>query len=265
MPELPEVETLKTQIKENFLGNRLIDVNVIDERASTNPERLLWLKDKKLINVSRRGKTLIIQFEQGLTALVHLMISGRAFMTDPNDETPKGTMVCLIFDNRSLCFTYLHLGFIEIYKDSEVAGRLSYYGPEALEIGIDEFAGSLSRSKRSIKAFLLDQRMIAGIGNIYADEILYCAKISPLRSSNSLGKKEIAELFSCMNEILKNAVQKRGTTIVSWEDLYGNKGEFQEHLKIVAKEDASCSGCGQKFTKRKVAGRATYFCPSCQR
>lgn len=264
MPELPEVETLKRQIKEKFLNKKLVDVNVIDKRASSSPKKLLRLKDKKLIGASRRGKTLIMQFEQGLTALVHLMISGRAFMTSPKDEIPRGTMVCLKFADKSLCFTYLHLGFIEIYKENEAVNKLSYYGPEALEITDDKFTAVLGNSKKSIKAFLLDQRMIAGVGNIYADEILYCAKVSPLRTSDTLTKKEVRKLHSCMNQILKKAIEKRGTTIVSWEDLYGNKGEFQEHLQIVAKEDASCPHCNQKLTKRKVAGRTTYFCPSCQ-
>lgn len=266
MPELPEVDTLKTQIADNFINQRVTSVEIADPRASSDPENLKSIEGKRLTGTSRRGKTLIIYFDGALTALTHLMISGRIFMIDAGDEVPRGTMVKLTFENKkALCFTYLHLGFIEVLPDSKAAERLQIYGPEATEITLAEFKRLLKASKKNIKAFLLDQKIVAGVGNIYVDEILYASKVSPLRKTYELTDAQIKALHVNMRNILFSGIKHRGTTIVSWEDLHGRKGGFQEHLRVVSKEKEVCARDGHAITKMKAAGRTTYYCPACQK
>lgn len=266
MPELPEVDTLKTQISENFSGRKLVAVDIIDARASDNPENLRLIEGKTLTGTSRRGKTLAIHFDGGLTSLIHLMISGRIFMIDSGSDMPRGCMVKFDFDNqKSICFTYLHLGFIEVLPDEQASGKLQVYGPEAIDITLEDLKQRLRSTKKNVKAFLLDQKSIAGVGNIYVDEILYASRVSPRRKSDELTNSEIEALHVNMRNILFSGIKHRGTTIVSWEDLYGDKGGFQAHLKVVSKESDQCPRDGRAIEKMKTAGRTTYYCPACQK
>lgn len=265
MPELPEIETLKHQILKNFNNRRVEKVEVADARASQKPENLKNLEGNRLIDTSRRGKTLVLHFENDLQALIHLMISGRVFEAQ-GTEAPRGCMVKVIFEGgQAVCFTYLHLGFIEVMRGNEADMKLLPYGPEALDISLAELKKRLAASKKNIKAFLLDQKSIAGVGNIYVDEILYAARVSPYKKTFDLTEKQAGALHANMRNILFLGIKHRGTTIVSWEDLHGEKGGFQNYLEVVGKSDSTCKRDGQNIVKTKVAGRTTYYCPGCQK
>lgn len=271
MPELPEVQTLSNQLNAEVLNKKIVGVNVYDSRVSTSsPEILIKILTGRTIKrIGRRGKNLIIYFSSDLAAVIHLMISGRIYHLGQKDELPRGCMLELIFNsNDRLCFCYLYLGYFEIYPASKIdeEPHLKQLGKEALNgIKEKEFAKLLSQSNSSIKSVLLNQHLLAGIGNIYADETLFDSGIAPKRKSSEISEKEAFKLYKSIQKILSQAIPNRGTTIDSWSDLYGDSGNHQYHLKITRKPSQKCFRCGSFIIKTKVAGRTTYYCNNCQK
>lgn len=267
MPELPEVQTLATQLSAEVIGVKIVNVDVLDPRvSSTSPEKIIEALTGQLITkVMRRGKNLILFFSKNQAAVVHLMISGRIYLV--TDSIPRGCMLKINFaDRRSLCFCYLHLGYFELFPADKVLEEphLKPLGPDALEVDEEQFAEILKKSNTTVKAALLNQKIIAGIGNIYVDEILSKSKIAPRKNVRELDKQGINSLLSNAKEILLQAIELRGTTIVSWSDLYGNNGGYQEKLRIVGKAGDACPNCSATISKGKIAGRTSYFCNNCQ-
>lgn len=271
MPELPEVQTLANQLNVEILNKKIINVNVYDSRVSTSSPKILIKKltGRTIEKIARCGKNLIIYLSSDLAAIVHLMISGRIYHLKSTDDLPRGCMLKLTFDSMNkLCFCYLYLGYFEIYPASRLneEPHLKHLGKEALNgITKNEFIKLLSERDASIKSVLLNQNLIAGIGNIYTDETLFDSGIKPKRKSSEISEKEAAGLYDSIQKILTKAIPNRGTTIDSWSDLYGNTGNHQYHLKITRKPSQKCFRCGNFIVKTKIAGRTTYYCNSCQK
>lgn len=268
MPELPEVQTLATQLTAEVIGPKIVSVDVLDPRiGNTPPEEIIKaLTGHSITKVMRRGKNLILFFTGGQAAVVHLMISGRIYLIT-DSSNPKGCMLRINFvDKRSLCFCYLHLGYFELYPVDKVLEEphLKPLGPDALEVDEEQFAEILKKSNTSIKGALLNQKIVAGIGNIYVDEILSKSKIAPRKNVRKLDKQGINSLLSNTKKILRQSIDLRGTTIVSWSDLYGNNGGYQEKLRVVGKAGDACPNCSATISKGKIAGRTSYFCDNCQ-
>jgi len=162
-----------------------------------------------------------------------------------------------------------HLARVNLVEEAELSTRLPLgeLGPEATsdEFTLQLFEKLLRGSGRQIKALLLDQRVVAGLGNIYTDEALFAARIHPLRPANSLSHQEVERLYRSIRDILRDAIAHRGTTIRSYRDVLGRKGGYQEKLKVVARAGKPCQVCGGNVAKIWAAGRDTYLCPSCQR
>jgi formamidopyrimidine-DNA glycosylase len=269
MPELPEVQTLADQLSKEILGKKIVAVEVLDSRiGNTAPEKIKQaLADQSVIAVRRRAKNLIFYFTGEWAAVVHLMISGRIYLIGRATALPKGCMLKIDFEGEgSLCFCYLHLGYFELFPSKNVLEEphLKPLGPETLGIGYELLKARISESKSSIKAALLNQKIVAGLGNIYVDEVLNESKISPLRKANRLKASEIKALHLSIQKTLKKAIDLRGTTIVSWSDIYGENGQYQPNLRVVGKEGGLCPNCNHLVKKGKVAGRTTYFCSNCQ-
>ena len=253
MPELPEVETLKRQLQEVIIGQQVRAVKVFDPKLSV-AERF---PKGKVLQIGRRGKILEFIFEDGQRVWLSLRMTGRLLW---GNEVSEHRRLTLVFSEGNL-----HL------IDPRRFAALSFPQKELAPLGVDPLKGAppsffegLRRYCRPIKSFLMDQRFVAGIGNIYASEILYAAQIHPLRPLSRLSQEEWDQIMMSAREILTEAIRYRGTTISDWRDLYGRPGEYQKRLKVYGKEGEPCPRCGTSIRRIVVAGRGTYFCPRCQ-
>jgi len=273
VPELPEVETIKNDLRELVVGRRIERATVNDPRLVRYPsvaEFEAGLAGQRLVGVDRRAKYLLIRLSSGKTLVVQLMTTGQLLLVDPETPLRKSTRLILDLDNgRQLrLLDSSHLARVHLLDDSRLTERLPLgeLGPEAIspELTLPEFARRLKR-RRQIKALLLDQRVIAGLGNIYVDESLFEARVHPLRPASSLSGEEVERLYRAIRHILSEAIRMRGTTTRSYRDVLGRKGGYQERLKVVARAGKPCFECSGTVAKMWVAGRETYYCPSCQR
>lgn len=258
MPELPEVETLCRQLRKVVLGARILEGRVLDNRLGKmdNPA------GKRVLAVIRRGKTFQFQLEGGLSLFFQLRMTGRFHWQETGDTPPRARFL-LSFPHGSLFLTDLRrLATLRCSRVDEGVPR----GFEPLE-GLDrrrifEIAG---RRRLPVKNFLMDQKAVAGIGNIYASEILFRSRVSPLREASSLSLDEWSKVIRAMREVLGRAVRCRGTSISDWKDLHGRKGEYQAHLRVYGREGKACCRCGDSIRRVVMSGRGTFYCPACQK
>ena len=274
MPELPEVETIKNDLRATVLGRRIVGVYVIDPRLVVYPslrEFEAGLQGQEIVGVDRRAKYLLIRLSSGKILVVQLMVTGQLLLVSPEEPRKKSTRLLFdLDDGRQLRLNDAsHLARMNLVDESELNQRLplAELGPEAIsdEFTLDYFRSKLQGTRRQIKALLLDQRVVSGIGNIYADESLFAARIHPLRPASSLSPDEIERLYHSIRSILKAAIALRGTTTRSYRDVLGRKGGYQALLKVVARAGRPCIGCPGIVEKILAAGRETYYCPSCQK
>lgn len=242
MPELPEVETIKRQLARKIIGKKL--------------------NNRRIVNVRRRAKLLVIDFSDNSSLIFHLKLTGQLiFNGKPSPSTRK---VFYFEDGSRLIFNDARkFGWWKIVKNSRKIEE--QFGPEALEIELPAFKNILNRRPNAkIKPLLMDQKFIAGIGNIYSSEILFLAKIHPSRRVKTLADKEARQIFQNMKKILGRAIRYRGTTEQDYRDVCGREGGYFRFLKVYGREDEKCSRCGTEIKKEKISGRSAYFCPRCQ-
>jgi formamidopyrimidine-DNA glycosylase len=257
MPELPEVETLCRQLRRTIIGNKIVEIRIIDPRLGT----LQDLEGKIVRGVSRDGKTLSIKLEGDLTLALHLRMTGRLLWHNENGLLPHTRMVISFATGR-----------ISLIDPRRFATAIVCQTVDRISPGsdpLDAFDPShlwkiAQQCTIPIKSFLMDQRRIAGIGNIYACEILHQTRLDPWRKANSLSRDEWVKLGAAAHKILHKAIANRGTSISDWRDLFGKKGKHQECLLVYGREGTACHRCGEKIHRRKLNGRGTYFCPGCQ-
>lgn len=274
MPELPEVETIKNDLRSTVLGHRIVRARVLDPRVVKHPsvpEFEAGLAGQRIEAVDRRAKYLLLRLSSGKILVVQLIITGQLVLMGPEAPMRKSTRLLLdLDDGRQLRLQdSSHLARVALVEERELNTRLhlNELGPEAIsdEFTLDFFRRALGRTRRQIKALLLDQRVVSGIGNIYADESLFAARIHPLRPANSLSPEEVERLYHAIRSIMREAIALRGTTTRSYRDVSGRKGGYQEKLKVVARAGKPCIGCPGRVEKIWAASRETYICPSCQR
>lgn len=243
MPELPEVETIKRQLSREIIGKKIAG--------------------NRVIRVRRRAKILIIDFADGSSLAFHLKLTGQLIF---NGKRSKHTRHIFKFDDGSnLIFNDMRkFGW---WKKLASTKKLEQgFGPEALSVGLADFKEILSKRPRAkIKALLMDQKAVAGIGNIYSDEILFLSKIQPLRLIGSLQNKEMALIWSNIGKVLKRAIILRGTSERSYVDAHGEKGGYLKELKVYRRENKNCFHCGALIKRKKLGSRSAHFCPNCQR
>jgi len=273
MPELPEVETVKRGLNELVAGSTIKDIEVLYPKMISNvtaDQFIATLKGRKLEKVDRRGKYLLIRLSDGMTIVSHLRMEGNYDVVPDGTEPNKHTHIIFhLTDGRELRYNdtrkFGRMSVVNTGDEYTVAG-LKTIGPEPTEdtLDIDYMVKIFGKSRKVVKPFLLDQSNIAGLGNIYADEVLWMSKIHPESPANSLTKPELVELRKNIILELQKAIAGHGTTVHSYSNAYGEAGSFQNQLNVYGREGQPCLRCGTPIVKIKLAQRGTHFCPHCQ-
>lgn len=271
MPELPEVETIRRDLLLLISGRTIMEAWLAPNAArilrNLRPQEFCRaLVGRRIQDVTRRGKYLLLPLSGGLTWILHLRLSGSLqHHPRPCRQGPHLRARFRLDDHSWLCYIDLRkLGMMWLVEDPAlVVGKL---GPEPLRDGLgpEALASALSRRSAPIKAVLLDQRVVAGIGNIYADEALFAAGIDPRRPARSLSREDAARLHRCIRQVLEEALLHRGTTLRDYRDAEGRRGRYQSHLRVFRRTGQPCPSCGTPVQQIKVSGRSTHCCPHCQ-
>jgi formamidopyrimidine-DNA glycosylase len=269
MPELPEVETTVNDLRPDVVGRRIAGVHLLWEGtvATPSPEHFRQgLKGRKIVSLSRRGKHLIFALDDGKFLIVHMRMTGSLLLKEADEEPEKFVRVIIYLDDG----TAIHFRDMRrfgrmwlVAEKQEVVGSL---GPEPLEPEFtpEVLAKILKNRQPAVKGLLLDQRLIAGIGNMYADEALYNARIHPLRPGNSLSKAEIARLHEAIQKVLRLGIRNKGASTETYIRPGGVKGEAQLQFQVAHQKGRECP-CGGKVERIVVQQRGTFFCPRCQK
>lgn len=288
MPELPEVETVRFQLLGSIKGKTIRKVEVFHEKTvAKNRDFKTILTGKTIDDIRRIGKLLIFSFKNfpDLFMLGHLKMTGQFFYLEKGKVKQGGghsmsasdfakfpgrhTRVGITFvGGHKLYFNDMRLfGYLRLVNGKELIEIEKQFGPEPLALDFDDklFYKAVRKSSRSIKAILLDQKIIAGVGNIYADEALFEAGIRPTRKGKNISRKEAAALAYAAKRIMQKAIRLGGTTFQSFLDSEGKKGNFRNKLKVFDRTDRPCSRCKTPIKKIRVAGRGTHYCSKCQR
>jgi formamidopyrimidine-DNA glycosylase len=259
VPELPEVETVVRSLAPHLLGRRILSAKFSSKFVTPGNRRKLALRlaGRTIQGVKRRGKFIVVTLDQGMFT-VHLGMTGKLLMDGTPGNYTHGVFsldegVLLYDDPRQ---------FGRIEWDTDRVGRL---GPEPLEIGLEEFIGNLRRRKTRVKALLLNQGFLAGMGNIYVDEALFLAGIHPLATAARISVARAARLHQAIREVLSLAITHRGSSISDYVDAHGERGNFQLLHRAYGREGEACLNCGAAIRKIVVAQRGTHFCPVCQK
>jgi formamidopyrimidine-DNA glycosylase len=283
VPELPEVETVRRGLDAHVVGRRVLDVEVGRERTvrRTSREALIHeLRGARVVAAWRRGKYLVLPLDTGDAVMVHLRMSGQLLVAPVGSPRPAHTHVVARLSSGG-GHPEEELRFVDPRTFGEVVvfdpQRAAVEVPELARLGVDPIADGLDRAtlrrlvlgrRRQLKALLLDQQVIAGIGNIYADEILHGARLHPERVSATLTGREITGLHRSLHGVLEAAIGAGGSSLrdAQYVDLMGDTGGYQQFHQVVDRAGAPCNRCGRgRIERRVVAGRATYLCPRCQR
>jgi formamidopyrimidine-DNA glycosylase len=267
VPELPEVETIRTQLEPRLVGRRLELVSILDARL-TRPldprEVAAELQGARVEAVERRGKYLLLRLDSGSGLLVHLRMTG-SFGFEP---TTHERAVLELEDGERLVYrdvrrfgTWLVLDAVEL--DPYLATK---NGPEPLSSRFTSawLARQLSRRRAPLKAVLLDQRVVAGLGNIYADEALWRARLSPLRPASSVDPDDVPRLHRAVRAALRTGIARQGASLRDYAKPDGGAGAMQEEFRVYGREGEPCPRCGTPIAKARVGGRGTWYCPRCQ-
>jgi formamidopyrimidine-DNA glycosylase len=274
MPELPEVETVRRSLLPVLVGRRIERVLVRERRLRRQVDPALLKREvcgQVVVDLSRRGKYLLIHLEGERRLLVHLGMSGRLFLT--RAATPSARHEHVVFsldDGQELRFRDpRRFGVVEATTVSALATdrRLSELGVEPLSRACSaKYLYERSRGlRRPVKNFLMDARVLVGVGNIYANEALFLARIHPLRAAGRSGLARWERLTAAVKQVLRDAIRQGGTTLNDFRSGTGEEGYFQVFLRVYQREGEGCPECERPIRKTVLAGRSTFYCPSCQR
>jgi formamidopyrimidine-DNA glycosylase len=273
MPELPEVETVRRQLERILLGGTFQSVEQVEHvmlRDCSVSQLTTGLPGKRIETIDRHGKFLVMRVDGNSHLTIHLGMTGQ-LLVDSADESPYVRFRFSLEDGEDKPRT---LEFRDMRKFGRVhltsggpAPRLARLGPDAWKgrWDADYLRQRLGRRRTPVKAFLLDQRHLAGIGNIYADEILWWTSLSPLRPSGSLSDAEVTALAEEIPRRLGEGVKLLGCSLSDFDDTQGNQGDFQKWLRAYGKQGEDCRRCGGTIVRTVVAGRGTAYCSDCQR
>jgi len=281
MPELPEVETVARGLRQAILGRRIISVTLGKTDFIDDPVALeRHLPRRRIEAVERYGKFMLLRLSavngetrvvtNGEAApaslLVHLGMTGQIAPSPAGQPLEKHTHVCMLLDDgRELRYTDARrFGRIAYLTKALLAEELTGFGADPLEVSKEEFADRICGRRARIKALLLDQSVLRGVGNIYADESLWKAKIHPARLGANLSRKQAHTLRRVLQKILRKAIVLRGSSISDFLDAEGEPGEYQRHHRAYGREGKGCFRCKTPVRRAIVAGRSSYFCPRCQ-
>lgn len=271
MPELPEVETVKNGLKTKVLNKKITDCKVIYQGIIAYPNKERFIKEisnQTINNIKRRGKFLVFELDD-YYLISHLRMEGKYFIKEPKETLSKHDHVIFTLNdkeelryNDTRKFGKMHL----VKKDELAITPLSKLGLEPWDENLNtKYLKEKLNKKKAIKTLLLDQSIIVGIGNIYADEILFLSKINPETEGNKLTNKNLQDIIDNTKKVLEKAIESGGTTIHSYTSVDGITGRFQQELLVHSRKSEPCPTCKTEILKIVVNGRGTYYCPKCQK
>lgn len=270
MPELPEVETIRRDLEKEIVGHKIVDLWYdVPKMLQPSPEKVEAIVGRHFVSAGRIGKLLLLGIENDGTIGIHLKLSGRLFIRKQSDPEDKYTHVAFkLEDGRELRFTEVRkFGYVKLIENGADLEKItSEFGPEPLtkEYTLEVLKKILVRSSRPTKVLIMDQQKLAGVGNIYADEALWYAKIHPETPGNKVPENQIEELYLGIIKALEQGIEDRGTSLDDYLDIYGNSGKHAPNLNVFRQEGQPCPRCGTIIKKIRVGGRGTHFCPKCQ-
>lgn len=262
MPELPEVETVVRTLRPAIIGRRILNAELTGLRVliGSAPKTATALAGRKILAVERHGKFIAIRLDRGYL-VVHLGMTGKLLI---NGALSKWTHAVFTLDRGSLLYEDpRQFGRIE-YGD-ELPARVAALGPEPLEVTLEDFTRRLKLRKSPVKAVLLNQAVVRGVGNIYADEALFRAGVHPKRVAASLRKDRVERIFMAMREVLAEAIESRGSSVSNYVDAEGHRGGFQTLHRVYQRTGEPCVNCGAPIRRIVVGQRGTHYCAKCQR
>jgi formamidopyrimidine-DNA glycosylase len=288
MPELPEVETIRVGLSQNIVGLKLTDIEVLNLKSFHSSAELTdkYAINAAIIRLERRGKVLIMRLDTGYSLLFHLKMTGQMVLVKPDgqryagghptksmaDVLPDGStkVIFRLSDGSTLYFNDQRMfGWIKLVPDAEVLNDslIARLGPEPLTeaFELSGFATVLARHPKSpIKAVILDQSTVAGVGNIYADESLHLAKLHPATPAGQLTAPQVKRLYEAIKTIIALGVQHGGTSFTTYVNALGGTGDYLHNARVFRRQGLACPVCGTVIIKSRVAGRGTHLCPTCQ-
>ncbi len=270
MPELPEVEYVARQLREALMGARIVRVEVFWPRAVSRitPEELAArLTGRRVLAVGRRAKYLVVTLDSGESLVIHRRMSGNLRLARADEAAPYTRVALTLGNGRRLLFTDPRkFGRVTVAAPEELPGLFRRLGPEPLDSDFtpDALAERLAGRRRAIKATLLDQTVVAGLGNIYADEALFRARIHPLRSAETLTRDEIVALHEGIQGALQTGIEHGGTTFGRHRGLYDEAGDNLAHVEVYRRTGQPCPRCGTPIARIRIGQRSAHFCPQCQ-
>jgi len=262
LPELPEVETVVRSLRPALLGRRILNAEFGQLRVLRGlpADTADLLAGQKILTIDRYGKFIAIRLERGYL-VVHLGMTGKLLV---GVERTKWTHAIFTLDDGSMIFDDPRQ-FGRIEYGAELPGRVLALGPEPLEVSLEEFTRRLKTRHSPIKAVMLNQLVVRGVGNIYADEALFRAGVRPTRVAASLSKERSAKIYQAMREVLAEAIEGRGSSVSNYVDADGCQGSFQHSHRVYQRTGEPCVTCGTPIKKIVVAQRSTHYCPKCQK
>ena len=272
MPELPEVETIVRGLRRKALGKKINRVTLLMPQIlrCSDKDFVRTIRGKKIKGINRRGKYILIELAGGWSLVIHLKMTGQLKWTPQDQKPQKHTHVVF---HLAQCPFRLHycdirrFGYILLLKTKcmyEVP-PLRDLGPEPLEIEESEFVELLRNRKGRIKSLLLNQSFLAGLGNIYADESLWRARIHPLNQADRISLLKARRLHASIQAILREAIANKGSSVDDYRDVEGRKGKHQFYLRVYGRQGEPCYHCESKIRRIVIASRSSHFCPRCQR
>jgi formamidopyrimidine-DNA glycosylase len=265
MPELPEVETIKRDLEKRILGKKISEVKILKPKVVKEPSVDKFKKSligEAAKQILRKAKLLIIKLKEDKFLIIHLRISGWLWY----GQEAEAARAVFKFSNGKV-LNYMDqrlLGELRLRSDWKDLKFIKELGPEPFELSLAKFREIIKSKTTKIKALLLDQTVVAGIGNIYAQEALFLAKIDPRRPAKSLSDKEVKLLYQKTLSLLEEAIQHRGSSVDSYRDTEGEAGGMEKRLKVYSRKSKPCFVCGKPIKKISLGGRGTCFCPHCQ-
>lgn len=273
MPELPEVHTIVTDLNKNISGYKISDI-LINSSYKTLPNNIVFKKvvaGKKVLEVKRIAKNIVIKISDGNYVLIHLAMTGRVLLRNPSDKPDGWTKVSLKIakdgDTKELRFTDTRMfGKVAVVGEKIIQGLLGKYGPEPLndQLTPEKFHEIIKSKKTNIKNVLLDQHLVSGLGNIYATDALFISGIHPQTNTAKITQNMAKKLLDSAKLLLKEGITNRGATLPdkSYVDIFGKEGNQQKYFRVYMKE--KCPQCNNQVSFIKLNGRGTYYCQNCQ-
>ncbi len=282
MPELPEVETIVRGLEKKVQGRTFLNIWTDSKKLFKNisfEEFVKKIKGKKILKIKRRGKNILFELSNNLVLLIHQKITGHLLLgrwekknniwvSDKfiKDKVNQSIRVMFLLDNDTqMALSDLRkFAKIELRDKNDLEKELELLGPEPLEINYDDFEKLFLKKKGVIKQVLMDQKFIVGIGNIYASDILWEAKIDPKRKVETLNKEDLKKIYLAMINILKESIKLKGDSFSDFRTVSGKRGGYSQVARVYGKEGEKCK-CGGIIKRIKQGGRSTFFCPQCQK